>query len=120
MSARGILQNPAMFSGCNRTPRECVELWIRISLESGVLFATFHHHLVFMLERVLPKPLRREFNTMNNFPDVVNFLNDYFQFDFEYLPSGSRKEGIWCEAPSKNKFFMEKTEPELFLDDLFG
>lgn len=119
MSARGILQNPAMFGGYSRTPRECVEQWIRISLDSGVLFATFHHHLVFMLERVLPKHSRRTFNSMNTFPDVLNFLNDYFLFNFEYFPSSTKKEGIWCGEPSRNKYFLEKTEPELFLDDLF-
>jgi len=45
MSARGILENPALFSGYNRTPWECVEKFMRLSLDYGNNFFIFHHHL---------------------------------------------------------------------------
>lgn len=120
MSARGILQNPAMFSGYSLTPRECVEEWLSIALSSNLYFLTFHHHLVFMLEKVLPKELRRTFNNLNSYQKVLDFLNDFFQFDFQYCPTSAVREGLWNEVPEKSgKFFLEKTEPELFLNDLF-
>ena len=28
MCARGMLQNPAMFSGCESTPKECIKDWV--------------------------------------------------------------------------------------------
>ncbi|KAJ9586026.1 hypothetical protein L9F63_020323 [Diploptera punctata] len=58
MAARGILSNPAMFAGYATTPFTCVEDWIAISKQTNVSFQCFHHHLVFMLEKVLPKSKR--------------------------------------------------------------
>lgn len=49
MAARGLLQNPALFSGYERTPMECVEDWINIALSLGTPTKTLHKHLMFML-----------------------------------------------------------------------
>lgn len=99
MIANGILENPALFSGVSETPIECVQKWINICFNSTLtdeaydvlnqtktlytiqerpLFLTFqcfHHHLVFMLEKILPKSKRRVFNTMKKFNEVLHFLN---------------------------------------------
>ena len=70
--ARGILQNPAMFAGYSTTPLQCIQDWVSnalvvqqsifafiaqvyISLRTGVTFSSFHHHLMFMLEKVTTK-----------------------------------------------------------------
>ncbi|KAF7665109.1 hypothetical protein LDENG_00155000 [Lucifuga dentata] len=52
MAARGLLANPAMFAGYEETPLECVWDWVDISVEQGTPFTCFHHHLIYMLERV--------------------------------------------------------------------
>ncbi|KAE8295375.1 tRNA-dihydrouridine(20a/20b) synthase [NAD(P)+]-like [Larimichthys crocea] len=51
MAARGLLANPAMFTGYEDTPLECIWDWVDISLEQGTPFTCFHHHLIYMLER---------------------------------------------------------------------
>lgn len=55
MAARGILQNPAMFSGTEKTPLCCIQDWVNLCCKSEIQFQCYHHHLVFMLEKVLSK-----------------------------------------------------------------
>ncbi|KAI3354335.1 hypothetical protein L3Q82_018860 [Scortum barcoo] len=61
MAARGLLANPAMFSGYEDTPLECIWDWVDISVEQGTPFTCFHHHLIYMLERVSSQPERKLF-----------------------------------------------------------
>lgn len=44
MSARGILSNPAMFAGFDRTPVECIDEWVSniIMLQSALLLSVTH------------------------------------------------------------------------------
>ncbi|KYM81752.1 tRNA-dihydrouridine synthase 4-like protein [Atta colombica] len=49
MSARGILTNPALFSGYPVTPLVCVQDWLNITSTMSTEFQCFHHHLVFIL-----------------------------------------------------------------------
>uniref|UniRef100_A0A1B6M4W7 tRNA-dihydrouridine(20a/20b) synthase [NAD(P)+] n=1 Tax=Graphocephala atropunctata TaxID=36148 RepID=A0A1B6M4W7_9HEMI len=85
MSARGILQNPALFAGHDKTPTSCVEEWVNLSLTSGLNFVCFHHHLVFMVEKVMNKANRRVFNNLNTTASVVQYLVDYFGIE---VPTG--------------------------------
>lgn len=78
MSARGILQNPALFSGYDKTPVSCIEEWVNLSLASGLHFTCFHHHLVFMVEKVMDKASRRVFNCLNSTSSVLDYLVEYF------------------------------------------
>ena len=98
MVANGLLTNPTLFSGSNRTTSECVQKWVDICLgsrgnddyddefarnvtmekSSNLTFQCFHHHLVFMLEKVLPKTKRRVFNNLQSFADVLDFLREHF------------------------------------------
>lgn len=78
MAARGILTNPAMFAGYHQTPVECVEEWTTLAKAMNVPFKCFHHHLVFMLEKVLPKQDRLIFNCLKDEQSVLQFLKDYF------------------------------------------
>lgn len=98
MVANGILTNPALFSGAHITPLECVQKWVDICFNSEfkslyhddinewyfsaeenakpLTFQCFHHHLVFMLEKILPKLARRIFNNLQTFKGVIEFLDD--------------------------------------------
>lgn len=74
MSARGVLANPAMFSGFEETPRQCVDEWVRIALETGTSFSCFHHHLIYMHENSLSRAERKIFNSLSSTSSVLDFL----------------------------------------------
>ena len=91
MAARGILENPAMFSssGAEATPIECVESWIRIAVEVGTPFPCFHHHLSYMLERLLSRAERKFFNQLTSTAAVLDYLKD--KYGVVYKPSELNK-----------------------------
>ena len=74
MSARGILNNPAMFAGYEHTPLECVQDWVEIALETGAAFQTFHHHLMYMLENISCRAEKRVFNSLSSTTAVLDYL----------------------------------------------
>lgn len=82
MAARGMLQNPAMFAGFDETPLECLQDWVDIALGTGLTFTSFHHHCMYMLERIMAKTERRVFNTLNSTPGVLEFLKQ--NYDIQY------------------------------------
>lgn len=83
MSARGILHNPGLFAGHQNTPLSAVQDWLNIKHTN---FLWFHHHLVFMCERLLPKSARNTFNQLRKASDVVSFLEDQLHIP-NVLPS---------------------------------
>lgn len=103
MVANGLLTNPTLFTGTNRTTLQCVQQWINICFNStldlnrfnaltkdatllrnipekppNLTFQCFHHHLVFMLEKVLPRQEKQTFNRLQKFCDVLEFLRNEF------------------------------------------
>lgn len=78
MSARGILENPAMFAGFTSTPLSCLQDWVDIGLTSGLTHTTFHHHLIYMLERVTTRVEKRVFNTLPSTPAILDYLRTYY------------------------------------------
>nr|ACO12193.1 tRNA-dihydrouridine synthase 4-like [Lepeophtheirus salmonis] len=76
MAARGLLENPAMYAGFDITPAKCILDWLKISLEVGTPFQTFHHHLSYMLERSLSRNERKIFNALGSTASVLDYLND--------------------------------------------
>ncbi|XP_075730072.1 dihydrouridine synthase 4 isoform X1 [Rhipicephalus microplus] len=75
MAARGMLDNPAMFSGFKHTPAHCVEDWLLLSAELGCPLTQFHHHLMFMLDHVLSRSEKRIFNALTSYSAVVDYLH---------------------------------------------
>ncbi|XP_063235214.1 tRNA-dihydrouridine(20a/20b) synthase [NAD(P)+]-like [Bacillus rossius redtenbacheri] len=76
MSARGLLANPALFSGQPRTPLDCVRRWVGLAARTGASYQSLHHHLVFMLEKVLGRDQRLRFNALKRRDQVLDFLQD--------------------------------------------
>ncbi|XP_077496662.1 dihydrouridine synthase 4 [Amblyomma americanum] len=74
MAARGMLDNPAMFSGFKHTPAECVEDWLQLSALLGCPLTQFHHHLMFMLDHVLSRSEKRIFNSLTSYSAIVDYL----------------------------------------------
>ncbi|KAL4122669.1 hypothetical protein QTP88_014954 [Uroleucon formosanum] len=83
MSARGILHNPGLFAGYQNTPLSAVQDWLNIKHTN---FLWFHHHLVFMCERLLPKTARKSFNQLRTASNVISFLEDQLHIS-NVLPS---------------------------------
>lgn len=103
MVANGLLTNPTLLTGTNHTTLECVQQWTDICYNStldlnhfqklttkknlapiipekppNLTFQCFHHHLVFMLEKLLPRRKRQVFNSLQKFADVLDFLENEF------------------------------------------
>ncbi|KAM3875251.1 tRNA-dihydrouridine(20a/20b) synthase [NAD(P)+]-like [Diretmus argenteus] len=78
MAARGLLANPAMFAGYEDTPLECVWDWVDIAMEQGTPFTCFHHHLIYMLERVSSQPERKVFNSLSSTSAVIDYLHNTY------------------------------------------
>lgn len=118
MAARGMLENPAMFSGSSLTPLSCIQDWVNISLDLEAIFNCFHHHLVFMMEHILTKDQRRIFNSLKNKDDVLDFLKE--NYNITYVPGGSglsaENDVITChessdrELHSRGSFFESSVQ----------
>lgn len=78
MAASGLLTNPALFAGEPVTPMSCVRQWMKLRLDNPkeITFQCYHHHLVFMLEKVLSKNQKKVFNNLKTFESVDNYLNN--------------------------------------------
>ncbi|XP_074872575.1 tRNA-dihydrouridine(20a/20b) synthase [NAD(P)+]-like isoform X3 [Carettochelys insculpta] len=78
MVARGLLANPAMFAGYEETPLKCIKDWVNIALEHGTPFTCFHHHLMYMMERITSKQEKRVFNVLSSTSAVLDYLSDHY------------------------------------------
>lgn len=76
MSARGLLQNPSLFSGTENTTLACIKDWIDISISYGTTFTNMHHHLMFMLDTIMSKHERKLFNSYTSITAVLDHLNN--------------------------------------------
>ncbi|XP_055928893.1 tRNA-dihydrouridine(20a/20b) synthase [NAD(P)+]-like isoform X4 [Argiope bruennichi] len=77
MSARGLLQNPSLFCGTEVTSSSCIKDWINLSLSFGATFTNIHHHLMFMLEKIMSKPERKLFNSYTCLASVLDHLDEF-------------------------------------------
>lgn len=80
MSARAILSNPGLFAGYNATPIECVQDWVNLVVAVGdaITFQCFHHHLTFMMEKMMQRGTRVQFNNFTTKEEVLVFLEQHF------------------------------------------
>lgn len=135
MVANGLLTNPALFTGVNVTPTECVKKWLDICYNStldyntvssyntirnadipkfqerneNLTFQCFHHHLVFMLEKILPKYSRKIFNNLQTFQAVLDFLRDNFNVVPSVFPLDKfeKHERLSTNYENRNDKYME-------------
>ncbi|GAA6019497.1 hypothetical protein JCM11491_000977 [Sporobolomyces phaffii] len=79
MSARGLLANPALFSGYSETPIEAVYSFIQCSTSQSLLFPLFHRHLAYMLEsRFATRKERIYFNSLASYAGVLDWCEEKF------------------------------------------
>lgn len=49
-----------------------------MALKFGTPFSPFHHHLMYMLERIMSKAERRIFNTLPSTAAVMDYLQEHY------------------------------------------
>ncbi|XP_049284446.1 tRNA-dihydrouridine(20a/20b) synthase [NAD(P)+]-like isoform X2 [Anopheles funestus] len=84
MTARGILNNPALFSGHKSTPVECVKRWLNIcqQADTDITYQCMHHHFSFMTESLLNKRLRLQLNNLSKEKqNVYEFIRTHLPLD---------------------------------------
>ncbi|KAK0078650.1 hypothetical protein PV325_002230 [Microctonus aethiopoides] len=96
MVGNGILTNPALFSGAKTTPFICIQQWLNITDIIPTNFTTVHHHLVFMLEKILPRKKRLLFNNLSNMEEVRLFVASHYNMQPLSFPSSELKP-IICD-----------------------
>lgn len=76
MSARGILENPAVFAGHNVTPVECVQLFLGYAIRCPIPFPLVLHHLSEMTGRMedMNKRERKRLLDCADLFDVVDLV----------------------------------------------
>ena len=123
MSARGMLSNPALFAGFNKTPLSCVQDWINISQDLQTPFNCFHHHLVFMLEQTLPKSKRCSFNKLRTWTEVLDFLESELGLLYQKGQSGFSCDAFSCDEDESEKpgsYFVSKVEESEAQDEVLA
>lgn len=53
---------------------------VKIALSLGTPFQCFHHHLIYMLEKIMGRAERRVFNSLASTSAVIEFLRDNYGF----------------------------------------
>ncbi|KAG0044495.1 tRNA-dihydrouridine(20a/20b) synthase [NAD(P)+]-like protein [Gryganskiella cystojenkinii] len=81
MSARGILENPALYAGHSVTPWECIEDYVDLALSYGTNAFIFHHHLMYMFEKTMSNAERRTFNSLSSVPSIIDYLEENYGLD---------------------------------------
>ncbi|RZB41533.1 tRNA-dihydrouridine(20a/20b) synthase [NAD(P)+]-like, partial [Asbolus verrucosus] len=167
MVANGLLTNPTLFTGTTSTPIDCVQKWLNICYNTTfddeqynkivdhtipekpnhLTFQCFHHHLVFMLEKILTKKEKRVFNNLQSFSRVLGFIKDKFGvvpevfdreefsrtclLDLDYnkrdevyiklKPEGEHDDefNLFYDYNSKGNYFKSKVKEECDWSDIF-
>ncbi|KAG7864422.1 hypothetical protein KL919_000450 [Ogataea angusta] len=79
MTARGILNNPAMFAGFEKAPWGAIEKFWNLSTAYGLPFRLLQHHLGCMLVGQISKRLQNELNSKSSLLELM----DWFDANFE-------------------------------------
>ncbi|KAG0372825.1 tRNA-dihydrouridine(20a/20b) synthase [NAD(P)+]-like protein [Mortierella sp. AD032] len=104
MSARGILENPALFAGDTVTPWECIEDYIDLALSYGTNAFIFHHHLMYMLEKSMSNAERRTFNSLTTIPAILDCLEEHYGLDIARRRVQRADQKTKRESNSRNTF----------------
>lgn len=78
MSARGILSNPALFSGYESTPWKAIELFWDYATAYGLPFRLTQHHLSEMVDKEFTKKEKKSMNECNSLIELVSWFDTRF------------------------------------------
>lgn len=115
MAARGILANPTLFSGeYETTPLQCVQNWVDLAFEADtrITFQCFHHHLTFMMEKLLRRRDRVVFNSFSKKEQVFQFLRE----KLDIVPNAAKEAHMltcdYNESKYKERVQVQEAEEE--------
>lgn len=78
MSARALLENPALFAGHDVTPLSCVEEYIRLAITYAAPFQNVHYHVGKMTEQALGSQDRRMLHASTSTVGIAHFVQERF------------------------------------------
>lgn len=79
MSARGLLENPALFAGYDETPLEAVAQFVSYAASTGLRHELVVHHLGEMIGKMTTKRERSGLAQCNDMVDVVDWLDSRWE-----------------------------------------
>ncbi|KAL1301713.1 hypothetical protein AAFC00_005922 [Neodothiora populina] len=79
MAARGLLVNPTLFAGHERTPREAVATFMDYASASGLRIELVIHHLSEMMAGFSTRKERMKLTQCNDMVDLTDLLEDHWQ-----------------------------------------
>lgn len=95
MAVRGLLQNPALFSGYDTCPWQAIEKFFEYATAYGLPFRLTQHHLSEMLEGNVSKTDKKEMNDTKNLCELI----DWFDTKFDLKRKGETGYGVRVEYP---------------------
>ncbi|XP_011310851.1 tRNA-dihydrouridine(20a/20b) synthase [NAD(P)+]-like [Fopius arisanus] len=111
MVANGLLTNPALFSGATVTPLTCIQDWLNITSTIPTNFLTMHHHLVFMLEKSLPKIQRQIFNNLQTRESSLEFIHSHYGVTPQAVPESIEPIACSYQLPLRhNSKLIEQSD----------
>lgn len=78
MAVRGILANPALFSGYETTPWAAVEVFWDLASSYGLPFRITQHHLSQMMDKMISRKLLKEMNETTCLVDLIDWFDSHF------------------------------------------
>ena len=82
MSARGLLENPALFAGYENTPLCSIEDFLKLCVKYGFNFVSFKKLFYWMIERNCSKSERLNILACNSMSQFLDYFKDNFNSDF--------------------------------------
>ncbi|KAI9730808.1 MAG: hypothetical protein M1834_005526 [Cirrosporium novae-zelandiae] len=77
MSARGLQENPALFAGFEKTPREAVRRFVELAVRFPIPFALVKQHVWDMTIGVLEKAERKEILDVVDMLELVDWVEEH-------------------------------------------
>lgn len=78
MAVRGILANPALFAGHEKTPWAAVEYFWHLATSYGLPFRITQHHLLEMMDKLIPRKYLKEMNELTTLVDLIDWFDVHF------------------------------------------
>ncbi|KAG5513307.1 hypothetical protein PMAC_001370 [Pneumocystis sp. 'macacae'] len=78
MSSRGILSNPALFSGFDTCPWSAIERFIEYSLSYGLNFHLFQQHILKMMRKILNKKEIFDLSKQIGIVGILDWIDERF------------------------------------------
>ncbi|CCJ31596.1 unnamed protein product, partial [Pneumocystis jirovecii] len=78
MSSRGILFNPALFSGFDSCPWSAIERFIEYSLSYGLNFHLFQQHILKMMGKILNKKDSVDLSKQIGIVGILDWIDERF------------------------------------------